>query len=1164
MSMNEDRDMQRIDGRTIYSASDLNNFLECVHLSELERLAAFGEIERPSIDETTQLLARKGSEHEARHLARLQRIYGEDVAVLRQAQDDRAGAYDDKGDAHDARSVAAWVAAEARTVAAMASGARIIYQAAFFDGTFLGYADFLRRVERPCARWAWSYEAIDTKLALSPKPYYLLQLCNYSEHLERVQGTRPHDMHIVLGSGEERRFRVDDFIAYYRHIKVTFLERMSTANETYPFEVGHCAICRYRPRCVRQRDRDDHLSLVAAIRRDQIAKLEGNGIPTLAALAQARDTDRPFGMEQATFTKLRAQAALQHTQRTQQRYVYELLDHDPGAGFELLPEPDEGDVFFDMEGDPLYSPERGLEYLFGAYLASDDSYHTFWARSDRDERAAFESFIDFVTERRKCFPRMHIYHYAPYETTALRRLMGFYGTRERELDDLLRNEVFVDLYAVVRQALRISQPSYSIKKLEAFYGMTRSTEVQRGDDSIVMFESWLASGDDSILEDIERYNDDDCRSTYLLREWLLERRREREATTATKLTWRTQVDREIPDDDGRSDLAQELLQALPAPHTLRELRNAGDSVRARWLLAYLLDYHAREAKPAYWQLHDRYDNVDRLLEFDHEAIGGLRIRNDVAPFKQKPRDRSLVYTYEFPDQQHNLGTDTPYCPDARTSAGTVVSFDDERNVLQIKLSGAIRPDRLRALIPGKPVETRAQRTALTYIAQTYLAQSLEREYPATLSLLLARAPRFSTRRERVQPETVDARSISEIIAALDRSHLVIQGPPGSGKSTLGAAFIVDLLADGKRVGIVANGHKAIHNLLHKVEERATSQGVRVRGLQKFSASNDGSAYHSALAEAMVRPTPDNGDFTRESHELAAGTSWLFAREELRGSYDYLIVDEAGQMSLADALACSLAARNVVLLGDPLQLAQVSQGSHPLGTDASVLQHLLGDDETVDPRCGIFLDTSYRMHPEICSFISHALYEDRLHAAAVCARNAIDSPGLAGSGLRYLPIAHENNSRASDEEAHAIVAEITKLLQGTVTVGERAPRPLTPSDILVVSPYNAQRKRIRKYLAQAGLEIRVGTVDKFQGQEAPVVFYSMATSSGANLPRDLAFLFEKNRLNVAISRAQCMSILVCSPALLQVRCSTPEQMALVNLLCRFAEMGSLQADSALIS
>ena len=1139
--------MQRIDGRFIYSASDLNGALECAHLSELEARAARGELERPQPSETTALLARKGDEHEARALERLRAYHGEGVVEFT---------------SETARTLEAYRAAQAQAIAAMEAGSPLIYQATFFDETFLGRTDFLRRVERPCARWPWSYEVIDAKLALVPKPYYLVQLAHYSAHLANIQGTVPQHMHVLLGSGAERAFRVDDFAAYERHLRARFLARMAAGPDpVYPLEVAHCDICRWHDRCAATRRRDDHLSLVARIRRDQIRRLETHGIASMTALAD-RDAQRPFGMEATTFATLHAQAALQVEGARENRYVYELLDPEPATGFELLPRPDAGDLFFDIEGDPLYAPERGLEYLFGFYAHDDGGYVSFWARSQAQERAAFESAIDFIRARRERYPNMHVYHYASYETSALRRLMGFYGTREHELDDLLRNQLFVDLYAVVRQTLRVSQPSYSLKKLEPFYGMQRATGVQRGDDSIVMFESWLAGGGDAILDDIEQYNADDCRSTHLLHQWLLARRTESQQLYGCTFAWRESAAVAAPEDDGRSELAAHLLDGIVAPASLRELRASDSARRARWLLGHLLDYHAREAKPAYWQYYDRVENIDRLLEFDHEALGGLTLRDDIAPYKENPRGKNLIYTYSYPEQLHTLSAgDKPHCPYAQTAAGEIVALDGDAREVRIKLSPKIRPNELRALIPGMPLQNAEQRKALGRIAQRYLDGTLAGVHPATLSLLLAERPRTRTPRAQMQPQTIDAQSVGALVADLDMSHLAIQGPPGSGKSTLAAAVIADLLAAGKRVGIVAGGHKAIHNVLHKLEAHTAARGQRFVGLQKYSTTTEGSQYISNGVASWIEATDSNEAFLAE-HDLAAGTPWLFTREQMTGRYDYLFIDEAGQMSLADALACSPAARNVVLLGDPLQLKSVSQGAHPPGTDLSILQHLLGARETIDPREGIFLDRSYRMAPAICEFISHAIYEDRLHAAQACSHNTIAAPGFAGSGLRYLPVVHDGNTRGSDEEVHALCEAATALLRGTVTIGEHAQRPMEPRDLIVVSPYNDQRKRIRKAFEAAGLgEILVGTVDKFQGQEAAVVLYSMATSNDATLPRDLEFLFERNRLNVAISRAQCMSILVCSPELLSVRCSTPEQMALVNLLCAFVEQASCDAAAA---
>ena len=310
----------------------------------------------------------------------------------------------------------------------------------------------------------------------------------------------------------------------------------------------------------------------------------------------------------------------------------------------------------------------------------------------------------------------------------------------------------------------------------------------------------------------------------------------------------------------------------------------------------------------------------------------------------------------------------------------------------------------------------------------------------------------------------------------------------------------------------------------------------------------------------VTGTFDDGqkpDPTDINCRLVAGTPWLFTATQHDQQFDVLVIDEAGQMSLANALAASTAAKNLVLLGDPLQLAQVSQGSHPDGCELSVLEHLLGDAATIPPERGIFLERSWRMHPDVCRFISDVVYESRLESEAHCALRRVDAPTITGTGLRYHPIEHEGNSQESKEEADWIAQAVAGMLNGgRFTDWDQPTRPLQPRDILVVTPYNAQVSKIRETFQRHGLAVPVGTVDKFQGQEAPIVFFSMATSAGDDIPRSLDFLFSRNRLNVAISRAQCLAILVASPRLLDVECRTVEQMKLVNALCRFVEMADL--------
>jgi len=1157
--------MQRVDGGFVYSATDLNNFVECRRLTELEALVAFKVLPRPDgDDEQAELIREKGQAHEDRYRERLQQEYPDDVVCFGRAEP----------------GAEAYREAERQTLEAMRRGAKIIYQATFFDGQFLGHADFLQRVETPSDLGNWSYEAIDTKLALSTKPYFIVQLCNYSEHLMRLQGRMPDRGYIVLGNGEKQGFRLHDYTAYYRHLKSRFLAFVSdpalaaeAAARVYPMKCNHCMVCPWNETCTDQRVSDDHLSLVAWMRRDQVSKLEDAGITTVAALAQADPNVSPKSMNSGTFAKLCKQARLQVRSRETAEPVYELLPHDPRTGFGLLPEAAPGDAYFDMEGDPLYEPGRGLEYLFGCWLPDDEAtFTTFWGLDRAAEKQAFEQFVDFIVERRRRYPAMHVYHYANYEKAALRRLSQEHSTRGDEVDALLRGEVLVDLYAVVRQSLMIGEDSYSIKRLERFYGLQRSTEVKKGDQSIVMFENWRVHRDANILRDIEDYNKDDCESTYLLHRWLLARREEAIATLGVSFPFRpvksprdrchaeffegcakckrrAAAERE---QARTTDLERTLLQGIAQPQSDEEYYRLSDDWRTRYLMGHLLSYHRREEAPVWWAYFDRCENIDTLQDQDSEAIGGLEYCSDAAPYKLKPADRNLVHTYRFPEQRHKLDRGYVHDPRLQDSAGEIIEIDEEQNILRLKRSGSADDAKaVDALIPRGPINTDLQRSALTRIAQAYQAGTLQTQHPATFDLLSSRDPRV-VGHSVLQPEEVSAQSVSAVVQALDNSYLFIQGPPGSGKSTTGSQVICDLLRAGKRVGVLSTGHKAIHHLLHKVEDCMAERGGTFRGLYKHSNTNAGSAFQSRLEQPFIESIDDAEAFDSGDYDLAGGTAWLFAREELAGTFDYLFIDEAGQVSLADAIAVSACAKNVVLLGDPSQLAQVSLGTHSSHADDSILQHLLAQATTVPPHRGIFLDISYRMHPDICSFISTAMYDGRLHPGAKTHLHRVTSTGLSGSGLRYLPIEHFGNGPRSVEEADRIVREIVSLLDGTVVDDDGKERPLRQSDIIVVAPYNAQRKLITSKLKSAGIDVAVGTVDKFQGQEAAVVFYSMATSSGDDIPRDIEFLFEPNRFNVAISRARAMSVLVCSPKLLDLSCRSADQMALLNVVCAYVE------------
>jgi predicted RecB family nuclease len=1136
--------MELVDGQLVFSASDLINHLECPHLTHLNIEIALGQLDLTETrSDTTELVARKGVEHERHYLEELI-AEGREIVEI-------GGESDLEGTRIGAQ----------RTVEAMQAGAEVIYQGVLFDGVrWRGYSDFLRRVERPSELGSFSYEVADTKLARRVKPYFLLQLCFYSELVEALQGTAPEWMHVVLGTRDTQSFRVAEFAAYYRSVKHGFEAVVGAAplasgsvslglSSTYPEPVEHCALCRWEEHCVAQREADEHLSLVARIQRSQQTRLVERGITTVPQLATAEPADRPRRIGTTTFENLRAQAHLQQVQRTSGELRYELLPPEEGCGFAHLPQPSEGDIFFDMEGDPFF--DDGLEYLFGVVLLEADGpqFQAFWATDRASEKQAFEQFIDFVTERLERFPDLHVYHYAPYEATAIKHLMGIHATREDEVDELLRGQVLVDLYTVVRQGLRVGQPNYSIKSIEAFYMGKRDTEVAEGGDSIVAFEQFLETGNEALLESIERYNEDDCRSTHLLREWLLARRDEAIQAFGREIPWKSPAKPYKPDPELQAEI--DALHAALTAGVPDDAEDRNDDQHARWLMAQLIDYHRREAKPGYWAYFERLEaDEEQLTEVDSEALGRLTVAAEIEPIRLPAPSRSVLHTLGFPPQEHKIAPGKAVDP-ATKKGVTVESIDNLAGTLRIKRGAGRGGDPLpRALIPGTPYDTPLQRAALRRIAEDIVKRGLgtHGHYGALRQILRGETPSTSacSRGEALQTGAFELDRAKLIAEGLNDSYLFIQGPPGSGKTYTGAHLILHLIQRGNRVGVASGSHAAIHNLLEEVEHYAPSEKA-FAGLKKYS--EEGNRYESK--RGLIENSKEIADFAGGAYELVAGTAWLFCCEEMDDTLDYLVIDEAGQISLADALAMGTCARNVILLGDPQQLPHVSQAVHPPGAGESVLEHLLGEHTTIAPERGLFLEKTRRMHPDVCRFISKAIYEDRLESVPDCANQRIDAPGLlTGTGVRYVPVTHEGNTRESPEEAETIKGLVEDLLKGEYVRHDRTSGPLEPKDIMVVAPYNAQVRCLRETLPDG---VKVGTVDKFQGQEAAVCFFSMATSSGEEIPRHLEFLFSRNRLNVAISRARCLAVLVCNPELLQIQCKNAEQMRLLNALCWFVEM-----------
>jgi uncharacterized protein len=1145
----------RIEGKTVRLApTDLSNYLNCAHLTQLDLAAAKGALRRPApVSPFIEALRTKGLAHEQAYAAHL-RARGLTILDLTEAYD------------------------AARTQTAMREGVDVVYQAPLADSAWFGRADFLVRVGVPSALGGYSYEAQDTKLARDTRAGTLLQLGVYSVLLGRLQGRRPDFMHVVTPGRDWRplRYRIDDFGAYFRLLEHGIARFLTEPPATYPELVPHCDLCVWWKDCEKRRRADDHLCYVAGIGAGQIAALRELGIGTLTALATATDIAKPERGARETLLKLRDQARVQLDGRVACAPKHEIKSPiDAEHGFRLLPEPSTDDIFLDFEGN--HFAEHGVEqYLTGYAKRGDDgalAYTPLWAETVAEEQDAFERFIDMAIAVRRGNTQAHIYHFGAYEPTAIKRQMGRFATREVEVDELLRGDAFVDLYAVVRRSLIASVEGYSIKNLEPHFGYERGQDLREASQSRRVIEAALELGrlDEATADDrrrVEDYNREDCESTERLQAWL-ERLRAEAAASGAEIPRPALAAPEASDDikdlDRRlQDLRDRLLAGIPAEPAERTSEQ-----QSRFLLAHLMEFHRRETKAAWWEYF-------RLAELAHEDYGDeRRALAGLALDAVVETSGTPLLRYRFPPQEIDAREDDEVRDGDGDRIGTVAAVNLGAGSIDIKKTRAAADRHPSHVFFHKAIRDDVIRESLVRLGEHVCDKgfAVEAPYGSALRLLLGQRPPATGAARDLDGVTGDlfepgsARSLRgpgeatveaacRLALELDGDVLAIQGPPGTGKTFTGGEIICTLVAAGFSVGVTAVSHKVIVNLLEKAADAARSKGQTPRIAHK-SKQGQGTyegerpiVYESRnerLVEGLASGTLD----------VVGGTAWLWSRPELTGQVDVLIVDEAGQMALGNVLAVAPAGRSLVLLGDPQQLEQPLKSSHPEGSDVAALKHWLGEHDTMPEDAGLFLETTWRLHPAICEFTSEIYYENRMGSKPGLENQAaVGETRFAGSGLRYVPVPHTGNTARSPEEADTIVKIVDELTSGGAAwVNEAKERaPLTTEDILIVAPYNAQVGLLTEKLpALAG---RIGTVDKFQGQEAPIVIYSMTSSSPLDAPRGMEFLYNPNRFNVATSRAKALCILVGSEALLAPQCRTPRQMQMANGFCRYRELAEV--------
>jgi predicted RecB family nuclease len=1126
------------------SATDLSNHLACHHLTSLDLSVARGQRNPPEWAAPDRAVIQElGLRHEAAYVRHLQDA-GLAVEDLRGIKDEQE--------------------AIRQTLACMERGVEVIAQGSLSTERWFGRPDILRKSSNRSRFGEWSYEAYDCKLSRETKAATILQLAVYSTLLEENQGAQPEHMYVVPANKgfEAEAYRIAEYTAYYRYVRAR-LEDLSANEEkeqTYPEPCMHCEVCRWFGECNAIWRRDDHLSLVAGITRSQRNQFNLWQIKTMADLSSVPVPleRKPLHGSKEACERAINQARVQVQGRQEQRPVRELLRVEDGIGFCRLPEPSPGDMFLDLEGDPFVG-DVGRQYLFGFLSANNEGqwlYEKKWGLTADDEKQAFEWVVDEIMRRWEAFREMHVYHFGAYEPSELKRLMGRYATKEEEIDRMLRAGLFVDLHTLLKQSLRASVEQYGLKQLESLYGFQRITPLGEARASMRYIERWLelewgGNLPENVRTTIEGYNEDDCRSTLSMRDWL---EAERKSLANEKAIPRPPICEGAPSEaleerqQAVAALAYQLTSDVPNDFTLRT-----NEQHARWLLAQLLDWHRREDKAVCWRYFKLAEMDDEDLLDERPALAGLEF------VRRALRARGLpIDTYSFPSQDTEVRAGNKVCH-RKLNVGEVQAINLAERLVEIKKTKACLDVHPQSIF----VDERGPNPKV-------LAESLFRIGEWVRDNAIDSAGRFRAARDFLRglpPRllgngTISARigensgaTACRVVSSLDNSTYAIQGPPGAGKTHTAAMIVCKLVSEGKKVGVTAFSHKAIGNLLDKIQELADENQMDVWCIQKVKEQEEEEKQDRHIETTTKNEVPLvrlQGSQVR----VAAGTVWLWARPEYFESVDVLVIDEAGQMSLANVVAAAQATKNLVLIGDPQQLDQPLQGCHPPGAEKSALEHLLGDHKTIPETMGLLIPETRRLHPNICAFTSEIFYEGKLNSHQVTRNRVLEGhPFLSGAGLWFLPVAHQSNRNASPEEVAMVAQVVGSLLRPEVRWfrGLGSSRQLTLEDILIVAPYNAQ---VSDLLARLPEGARVGTVDKFQGQDAPVVIYSLTTSSPEDAPRGMEFLYSLNRLNVATSRGMSTVVVVGSPRLFEPECRTPRQIQLANALCRFAEMAQI--------
>ena len=1120
------------------SPSDLNNFVACKY-TVLNEIKYHNKEIRKSPDRANDKLWKEmGVEHEKRHYKILKEKYKKSITIKSDLNEK------DRFD---------------ETVRAIQKGYDLIYHAYLIDDNLRGEADFLIKCDTKSDLGDYSYEVYDTKITRNLKPRHITQITAYSDMLGKIQKVLPEKMYLIDGSDEYHSFKTIEYIDLFNHSKKEFIKFLSNISKEkiYPEKCSYCNLCDWKDECDKTWENDNYINLVAGSNKSQIEKLKKNKIRTVEQLSKTKLTAIDLKINAESFKKIQLQAQLQEEKRNTGEDKIVILDSDFGKGFYKLPKPDDGDVFFDIEGYPRM--DRPFEYLHGLYYKDKGKlkFKDLWAKNynKESEKNIFIELINFLEKRFVEYPNAHIYHYASYEKRAIRELATSYSSEfpkgDIVNDDLLRKEKYVDLFSIVSQSIRTSERDLSLKSIEKFYNFKRKADIVKADDSVIKYDNWIATKNEKYKQDIINYNEEDCISTYLLREFLVKNKPE-------NIDWFVKQEEITKEGEEPNKYRRKASNKLSREEVEVDLNNRLEKKKNKTNKKFVenlknfIGFHWKSNKPEFWEVFDRAEKTHLELEDDTECIANSVLIDD----KPKVTEDGFIYSYRFNDQNYKQKEGkSAFDAHQIKGLGTIHSIEEnfpDKNIVKILVSKRRKNIEMPSLLTlgnTMPPQVHQHDQALNKFLEDYILNNGE-NYKSIMDMLERKEPDIKNIKSGsiLIEENKDLITQSiEIVKNLNNSYLTIQGPPGTGKTYTSAKIIIELMKAGKKVGVTSNSHEAIKTLLIAIEQQAVNQNYEFSGMRK-SKSSDKHEWK------FIRNVTTGKPLNMDSYSLFAGTSWFFVDPRMNKTLDYLFIDEAGQVALGTTIANATSADNLVLIGDQMQLSQPMRAKHEGYARMSSLDFILEDDDTISTDKGVFLNVTRRLNKKICNYISTSFYDSRLTSDPITETRSVNLKldPIKDEGLFYVPIDHNGCSQRSDEEADLVEKVFNKIVNKEYK-SENITGKISAKDIMVVAPYNAQANNIRERLKKKFKDdVRVGTIDLFQGQEAKVVLISMTTSDVESLPRHKDFFFSRNRLNVAISRAECVAIIIFNENLLLASASSIKEMKLINSFCKLLE------------